>query len=173
MNVRRRGVAALGTIALLLAGCSGASKPDVPEGTKTFSSLSRDHVDQPVDYEQDPPVGGPHARYWQTCGFYEDPIQKEAGVHSLEHGAVWITYRPDLPEADKEKIRQLAKQADVLASPYEGLQDPVVVSAWGRQLRLSSVDDPRLEQFIKAFRRGPQTPEPKAPCTGGIGQPAD
>lgn len=32
--------------------------------------------------------------------------------------------------------------------------------------------NPRLEQFVGAFRLGPQAPERGGPCTGGIGQPA-
>ncbi|MGH2687596.1 MAG: DUF3105 domain-containing protein, partial [Actinomycetota bacterium] len=130
------------------------------------------HVDTPVDYEQDPPVGGPHARTWQNCGFYDSRIEPEFAVHSLEHGAVWITYRPDLPEQGRARVRELARQSYVLASPYEALEEPVVVSAWGKQLRLPSVDDSRLEEFLDAFREGPQTPEPGAPCDGGVGQPA-
>jgi hypothetical protein len=46
------------------------------------------------------------------------------------------------------------------------LSTPVVASAWGKQLRLKSVDDPKLQEFIRAYRKGPQTPEPGAPCTG-------
>ena len=166
-------LAGLGAIALVLAGCStsGSSTPG-PEGTQSWSDLSRNHVDRPVDYEQDPPVGGDHARTWQNCGFYDSRIEPEYGVHTLEHGAVWITFRPDLPEDARARIRDLARQSYVLASPYEGLQEPVVVSAWGRQLRLPSVDDPRLEEFLDTFRQGPQTPEPGAPCDGGVGQPA-
>jgi hypothetical protein len=166
-------LAGLGAIVLLLAGCSksGSSAPG-PAGTQTYSGLSRDHVDTPVDYEQDPPVGGEHARTWQNCGFYDSRIEPEYAVHSLEHGAVWITFRPDLADEDKARIRELASQSYVLASPYDGLREPVVVSAWGKQLRLPSVDDPRLEEFLDAFRSGPQTPEPGAPCDGGVGRPA-
>ena len=55
----------------------------------------------------------------------------------------------------------------MVLSPYDGLPGPVVASAWGTQLVLTGVDDPRLEEFIKAYRQGPQTPEPGAACTGG------
>jgi len=84
----------------------------------------------------------------------------------MQHGAVWITYRPGLGEADVNRLRELAT-GYVLVSPFDGLPSPVVASAWGRQLRLDSAQDPRLGAFIDAFRRGPQTPEPGAPCTGG------
>ncbi len=86
----------------------------------------------------------------------------------MEHGAVWITYRPGLPQDQIEKLRDLAQsQTYILVSLYPSLPFPVVASAWGNQLRLESAEDPRLEQFVHAFRLGSQTPEPGAPCTGG------
>jgi Protein of unknown function (DUF3105) len=117
-------------------------------------------------------VGGNHAPIWQNCGFYGATILSENAVHSLEHGAVWITYQPELPADQVAALRQLAKrQSHLLVSQFVDLPTPVVVSAWGRQLRLDSVDDPRLEQFVRAFRSGAQAPEPGRPCSGGRGNP--
>jgi hypothetical protein len=142
-----------------------------PSGVTSYSNLSRNHTEAPVDYPQSPPVWGDHNPVWQNCGFYSKPIRNENAVHSLEHGAVWITYRPDLPQGQVETIKNLAEKSYVLASPYPGLPSPVVVSAWGKQLKVDSANDPRLEQFVSAYRQGPQTPEPGAPCTGGVGAP--
>ena len=46
-----------------------------------------------------------------------------------------------------------------------------MASAWGKQIELTGASDPRLDEFIKAYRQGPQTPEPGAACTGGIDAP--
>jgi hypothetical protein len=117
-------------------------------------------------------VGGNHAPLWQNCGFYDAPIASENAVHSLEHGAVWITYQPDLAPEQVDLLRRLARrQTYVLVSPYPNLPAPVVASAWGHQLGLNSADDPRLNQFVRAFRLGPQAPEREGPCTGGAGAP--
>ncbi|HEX2729318.1 MAG TPA: DUF3105 domain-containing protein, partial [Rubrobacteraceae bacterium] len=87
-------------------------------------------------------------------------------------GAVWITYQPNLPQDQIDTIKDLTDSQDyVLASPYPSLDSPVVASAWGKQIKLQSADDSGLEQFISAYREGPQTPEPGAACTGGTGQP--
>ena len=139
-------------------------------GVKSYSNLSRKHTRKPVNYAQTPPVGGPHNPVPQTCGFYSKPVQNEHAVHSMEHGAVWITFRPDLPKDQVEKIKGLAQKSYVLASPYPGLPSPVVASAWGKQLKLNSASDPRLERFVNVYRQGPQTPEPGAPCRG-VGHP--
>jgi hypothetical protein len=95
-------------------------------------------------------------------------------VHSLEHGAVWLAYRPDLAADQLDKIRALARQhTHVLVSPYEGLKEVVVATAWGKQLRLNSVTDPRLAAFVAAFEEGPQTPELGVTCSGALGQPIE
>jgi hypothetical protein len=126
-----------------------------------------------VDYDQTPPAGGDHNPVWQNQGFYTEPIRDETAIHTLEHGGVWITYQPDLPQAQKDQIRELVDgQTCVLASPFPDLSSPVVASAWGKQLTLESADSPELERFVQAFRQGPQTPEPGATCTGGVGAPA-
>jgi Protein of unknown function (DUF3105) len=149
-----------------------AHKKAPPAGVvKSYSNLSRNHTKEPVDYPQTPPVGGPHNPIWQNCGFYSKPVRNEYAVHSMEHGAVWITYSPDLPKDQVEKIKSLTQKSYVLASPYPGLPASVVASAWGKQLRLNSTSDPRLEQFVSTYSQGPQNPEPGAPCTGGVGSP--
>jgi hypothetical protein len=137
-----------------------------------FDVNDQRHVNGPVAYPQTPPVGGAHAPVWQNCGFYETTVANETAVHSLEHGAVWITYRPNLPMEQIDVLRQIAaREPFVLISPYPELTTQVVASAWSLQLRLEAASDPRLMQFVRAFQRGPQTPEPGAPCTGGIVEP--
>jgi predicted small secreted protein len=149
-----------------------AHKKAPPAGVTSYSNLSRDHTKEPVDYPQSPPVGGPHNPIWQNCGFYSKPVRDENAVHSMEHGAVWITYAPDLPKEQVETLRDIAHtNSYVLVSPYSDLPSQVVASAWGKQLHLNSADDPRLEQFVKAYQQGPQNPEPGAPCNGGVGSP--
>ena len=119
-------------------------------------------------------MGGDHNPFWQNCGYYPNPIQSELGVHSLEHGAVWITYRPGLPANEVDALRQLAKsRAYVLVSPWanDALPAPIVASAWGVQLRLTSTSDPALASFVATYAGGPQAPEPGARCTGAVGTP--
>jgi hypothetical protein len=166
----------IGATAVVLVGeqrrtaeVTEAASGDI-EGVATFSDLSASHVQQPVQYDQTPPVGGDHAGVWANCGTYTEPITNELGVHSLEHGAVWITYSSDLPTDQVQRLADLAEgNAYVLLSPFDGLpEEPLVASAWGTQLALESADDPRLEQFVVKYQQGEQTPEPGPPCTGGV-----
>jgi hypothetical protein len=144
------------------------SEKDLLAAVETFEGLSNLHTEDPVEYGQVPPVGGDHNPVLQNCDFYDEPVGNEHAVHSLEHGAVWITYDPELPRRDVRALEALVDGHDhVLISPYEGLPAPVVASAWGVQLQLEGVDDPYLQAFIDYYEEGPQTPEPGAPCSGG------
>ncbi len=176
-RARRVGSAVFGGVAVgLLASCWISSVGDAlagsPAGVHTFAVTQRAHVLGPVAHPQDPPVGGPHSPVWQNCGFYAAPVGSEHAVHSLEHGAVWITYRPDLPQSQVAALRVIAtRQSYVLVSPYPGLPAPVVASAWGAQLQLGSADDPRLDQFVRVYRLGDRAPERGGRCWGGTGSP--
>ena len=163
---------------VVLVGCAAIiwfANRGVPaniEGIKSFDKLERTHVPGKVAYAQVPPVGGPHNPVPQNCGAYGEPIANENGVHSLEHGAVWITYRPNLSAEAVTQLRGLVSgKPYTLLSPYKDLPSPVVASAWGLQLPVESVSDPRLAQFMAKYANGPQNPEPGAPCTGGVGDP--
>ena len=162
-----------GFAALVIVDARQKAASGPPGGVQTYDvGPGGEHTEGTVDYAQSPPTGGEHNSIWQNCGFYEEPIRSETAVHSLEHGAVWITYSPDLPQNEIARLRDLAQSNDyVLVSPYPDLDSPVVASAWGKQLNLESAEDPDLEQFIGAYSQGPQTPEPGAACTGGIGNP--
>jgi hypothetical protein len=142
-------------------------------GVVTYANLSRDHTISPVTYPETPPVGGPHSPIWQNCGIYTSPIPNETAVHSLEHSVVWVTYRPDLAPVAVQTLQRLVQgRSYTLLSPYPGLPAPVVASAWGLQLQLSTVHDPRLAVFIARYAGGAQAPEPGGECTGGTGTPA-
>lgn len=138
----------------------------------TSTSPDRGHVTTAVTYPQTPPAGGQHAPIWLNCGTYTAPVTNENAVHSMEHGAVWVTYQPNLPADQIQALKTALPPTYTLLSPYPNLPAPVVASAWGKQLTLQSAADPRLAEFIRTYRQSPQAPEPGAACTGGTnGQP--
>ena len=160
-----------GFIALVVLDSRQQAGSSPPGEVETYDvGPANQHTDADVDYEQTPPTGGEHNPIWQNEGFYDAPVRDENAVHTMEHGAVWITFNPDLPQDQKDQIRQLVEgQTCVVASPHSDLPIPVVASAWGKQLTLESADSPDLERFVRAYRLGPQTPEVGATCSGGTG----
>ncbi|MER8188057.1 DUF3105 domain-containing protein [Kitasatospora sp. NPDC094015] len=143
------------------------------EGVQTFDNLSRNHVTTKVTYAQTPPVGGDHNPVWLTCmgNVYDKPVQNENAVHSLEHGAVWVTYNA---KATPDDIKTLSEKVKVtpysLMSPYPDEKGTITLNAWGTQLVVDSATDPRVEQFFTKYVQGPQTQEPGASCSSGAMQ---
>ena len=168
-------VAAVAVVALVV-GFVVSSEPKVDPASisigelKTYDDLTSNHVSGTVDYPMTPPAGGDHAGVWLNCGIYSEPVPNENAVHDLEHGTVWITYDPDLDGDDVDTLAGLLPQNGIL-SPYDGLDAPVVVTVWGRQLPLDGADDPRLPLFIDTFGGGETAPEPFASCAGGVRDP--
>lgn len=171
-------VVALGAvIALAVVVSSGGGSAALPRGTSVFPETDHQHVTGTVHYNRIPPAGGPHNAVWLNCGVYTQPVTNENAVHSLEHGAVWITYSPSLSSAGVTQLQQfveghyVGQQRYLVLSPYPGLPGPVVASAWGAQIRLNGPGDPRLAAFVSHFAGGGQGGESGAPCTGGTGSP--
>jgi hypothetical protein len=173
-RARRNALIRRVVLALVVLGAAGAAgywwlaERQFTAGLVTASYPAAQHLPGPLSYRETPPLGGPHNVVWQTCGIYTVPIHNEHAVHALEHGAVWITYRPDLASADVQRLQGLASDDYMLLSPYPGLPAPVVASAWNHQMRLTGADDPRLPAFIRRFKNNPDTtPEFGASCLGG------
>ncbi len=149
------------------------TSPDEIEGLETFDyEAGQPHVTTAVNYEQMPPVGGPHDGSWADCTgtVYDVDIRHENAVHSLEHGAVWITYDPEALSDDE--IATLAGHADEsgrMLSPFAGQESPISLQSWNHQLKVDSVDDPRIEQFAEFFTyNGEFYPEPGASCENPV-----
>ena len=170
-------VAGTVTTVLILNAAPQSSESEVISGDYTdrlelYPDLEATHTETRVTYDQSPPVGGPHNPAWLNCGVYDEEQQNENVVHSLEHGAVWITYDPAVAtDAEIEALVELAPDTHSVVSPYEGLGDAMAISAWGAQLRFTDVDDPAVTDFLAEFWRSPTSPEPSAPCTGGLDGP--
>ena len=135
-----------------------------PDLNKTAS-----HKSGPLTYPVSPPVGGTHNPVWQNCmgDIYTAAIPKENAVHSLEHGAVWVTYQPGLDAADIDTLKSKVEGKDyMLMSPYPGLDSKITLQAWGFQLKVDNASDGRIDDFIKAARIN-ASKEPGAACSGG------
>lgn len=165
------GAAVFGLVALVFL-----SQPElrgVPEGTESIALADPLHIEGELHAEGEVPAGGAHDPVWQNCGYYDEEIRSENAVHSLEHGAVWISYNPDISSDDVASLRRfVSRNEKVLVSPIPGQSSPIIVTAWARQLELSDPSDSRLDQFVNEFTASTTAPEPGARCGGGVGNPS-
>lgn len=182
----RRIILAVGVLVVLAVGfvvLKPIVDPSAPKGgdptnhiaslkaVQTYDYVGAQHTTDPVTYAETPPAGGPHDPTWEDCGVYTQPVRNENAVHSLEHGTVWVTYRPGLDAADVQQLQTAlgtVKDKKTILSPYPGLPSPVVVTVWNAQLELPSASDPRLQDFLDFYGDGHTAPEAAmASCAGG------
>ncbi len=181
-------IAVAGVVVLLAVGIIGYGVFAAVKGSRNWEDKVRDiagvtdyrsqnnaaindtsHKDGPQQYVTSPPVGGAHNSTPQNCmgDVYDAPIANEHAVHSLEHGAVWITYKQGLAA---DQVATLAKKIEgkdyTLMSPYAGLDKNVSVQVWGYQLKTDDVNDPKIDEFIKDTRLVSSL-EPGISCSGG------
>lgn len=146
-------------VAATAAEIDGVVKKDYP---------GRDHQQGAVKYDQSPPFGGAHDSRWADCTgtIYASAIRPENAVHSLEHGAVWVAYRPDLPADQVAALREQVEGTEYrMLSPYPGLKEAVALQSWGYQLKLPSASDDRIPEFLgKLTQNSATTPEYGASC---------
>jgi len=172
----KRAAQIVGVLVVLgLIGIVLFTKPElrgVPDGTDTVAITTSEHVSGNVYGLTDVPAGGAMDEIWQNCGFYDTQVRAENVVHSMEHGAVWVAYDPNLAPDEISRLRGFANPIEkVLVSPIAGQDASIIVSAWGRQLELNDTLDERLAQFVNEFTGASSAPEPGGRCNGGVGQP--
>ncbi|WP_369143898.1 DUF3105 domain-containing protein [Streptomyces sp. R44] len=151
---------------------AAAKAPIAAEKTWDPKKLGRNHVTTAVKYDMKPPVGGDHNPVWMNCDgvVYDKKIADVNAVHSLEHGAVWVTYNKQASQGDVKKLAdKVGRTKYSLMSPVDDQAGAIMLSAWGKQVTVDNADDPRVDAFFTKYVQGPQTPEPGAACTGGIG----
>lgn len=149
-----------------------ATRPEIEGVVVVETAVANQHDDSlEIPFGTMPPMGGPHASVWQNCGIYTTAVEGQYAIHSMEHGAVWVTYNPDLPADQVAALENLVRGENyMLVSPYPEQTSPVVLTVWDRQLAVDSASDARIAEFIDRYKqiRGPES---GAACTGGIGSP--
>ena len=107
-----------------------------------------------------PPAGGPHYVNPLPGGVYTEPIDDGRVIHSLEHGLVWITYKPGaISDAQLKAVIDLAegRKRDIVLSPRPDNKDALAVVSWGRRLILKPDDIKTLKDFISTnLNRSPE-----------------
>jgi len=137
------------------------------------------HVAEGTDsgpYNSDPPTSGKMYATQAFAGFKDEddlelfgPFPEGYIVHSLEHGYVVFSYNCDVLEDTacddlKDEIQQVMRSVGnfkVIGIPWASIEEPVVMTSWGRLLRFEDFDTEIAEQYVRNFRN--QAPEPNAP----------
>lgn len=106
-----------------------------------------------VDYNSNPPTSGPH---WGDGtagpGIKDQEVPDQLLIHSLEHGAVILSYKGNLPKEDIEEIKNYFNESagKKIMVPRKNLDVPVALTSWNRLLKLTTIDGSKIKEFIEA-----------------------
>lgn len=134
---------------------------------EAIAEQGANHIEQGSDhppYSSNPPTSGPHWATPEECKIYTSEVPDEAVLHSLEHGAVWVTYKDKDNKELVSKLTDLIKgeSGKLILSPRSKNDSPIALASWGRLMKLGSFDGEKIAEFISANKN--QSPEPFASC---------
>lgn len=139
-------------VALIFLGYRWVTQPVLERPGDTIPIEGRQHVPvgTKVNYQTNPPTSGNHYGEPADWGVYQEELEDEAVVHSLEHGGIWISYK-DIDEETKKKLEEIGKDnpGSVIVSPRSLNDAKIAIASWGRLLKLESVDAEIIRSFIR------------------------
>lgn len=137
------------------------------------SDQGRNHIDigaSHPSYSSNPPTSGWHYANPAKKGVYKEKLADEQVVHNLEHGYIWISYRP---ETNPEIIKQLENfygfGKKIVVEPRKENDKLIAIAAWNwldkfdpvSSTSLSDTELKRIGDFIDEYIN--KGPEPNAP----------
>lgn len=157
----------LGTLfilALLISGVviwNGSRNSNLPG--QLIPDQGREHVGpgHVHTYNSNPPTSGWHNPRPAEWGVYKEELPDEVLIHNLEHGGIWISYKPDITEDIRKKLWSFYDKygRKIIVAPRSKNDADIALAAWNRLDKFSAEEysDERVNRFIKAFRnKGPE-----------------
>lgn len=129
----------------------GTKHPESGKGTHIAPGQSHE------PYNSNLPSSGPHYGTPESWGIKGQPIADETVVHNLEHGGVWIAYKPDLTADQVDQLKAIVEKLPqsqfgsikVILAPREANIKPVQLAAWGYTLDLDRPDEAQIKEFYE------------------------
>ena len=144
---------------------SESEQPTGSDYSKEMAYEGATHVDEgtKVTYQSNPPTSGSHWPDPLLDGIYETEKPGEAIVHSLEHGRIWVSYRPDIDQEAIQALKDAVKgQSAIVMTPRAALATDIALAAWTRLDTFNlnedgTFDKNRILDFIARYRnKGPE-----------------
>lgn len=130
---------------------------------KFIPDQGREHVSpgHAHEYNSNPPTSGPHFARPEEWGAYREERPDEVLIHNLEHGGIWISYKPGIPEETIKKLEGFYERygRKIIVTPRAKNDADIAIVAWTRldTFSVSEYSDERVNRFIEVFRnKGPE-----------------
>jgi len=142
------------------------------DSSQAMPDEGRTHISEgtTVDYNTNPPTSGSHWGDPLADGIYDTEKPDEAIVHSLEHGRVWVSYKPSIPDQTKKALEDLLKKYNgTVLTPRSANNTDIALAAWNRLDAFNlepngTLNEQRIIDFINRWRN--KAPE-FVPGSGG------
>lgn len=142
---------------------AGQARPaELLPGIQEFESQGAAHInpgESHPPYNSNPPTSGWHYQNPVAWGIYENQLADETLIHNLEHGGIWISYKLDLLEDQKTKLKEIVGRykSKVILEPRVQNDSPISLAAWQRLLKLDTIDEVKITEFISTYKnKGPE-----------------
>jgi len=102
------------------------------------------------EYTSNPPSSGPHYGTTARSAFRDEEIPDQNIIHNLEHGDVWISYRPGATQEILDILKDVAG-GKVIVTPRLANDTDIAVVSWGRVDKFNIEEEENIEKRIKDF----------------------
>lgn len=118
-------------------------------------------LDTKFGYNSNPPTSGPHFATPAEWGVYKEEIHDQVLIHNLEHGGIWVAYKPGINPEVASKLEVIAKEfgRKVIMAPRAANDSDIALAAWNHldKFSVAEFSEERVRKFIKAYRnKGPE-----------------
>lgn len=136
-----------------------------------YPSLGQEHIglkdNLPKPYNSNPPSSGGHFASPANWGIYDYEVNDKIFIHNLEHGGIWIAYRPAVSVKVVNELKAIINEfggSKIVMAPRSSNDADIAIAAWSRVLKfnltgdfLSDKEKEDLRGFYKALKNhGPE-----------------
>jgi len=154
--------------------------PTPPDQTLNYESLGQQHIalndTPPKEYNSNPPSSGGHYSTPANWGVYDYEVNDKLFIHNIEHGGIWIAYKPSV---SPDVVKELKAFVDslgglkIVMAPRSANDADVAIVAWTHVYKFNVADGHLSDQqkadmgnFYKSFLD--HSPENVPSFMGGV-----
>lgn len=136
-----------------------------------YPAVGQEHIalndSLPKAYNSNPPSSGAHFSSPANWSAYDYEVNDKIFIHNLEHGGIWIAYRPNMSARVVEDLKNIVSEfngSKIVMAPRSANDADIALVAWARVLKfnltegmLSDNNKNDIRRFYRAFKnRGPE-----------------